>query len=134
GRTERASRPSGCTSCPPPPKGGFLSVLLLRQNVLDDASEDRAVGRVYDGQGLEAQRVERVAKHVNSVVVVAEREVLRPNLGVRAAQVDLAAVADVDVAEVVHGRHRDLEADSLRHAGRAADEKVSYRPGRDQDR
>src|SRR5262245_36577566 len=103
GKTRWSHLSSAGDSLPPPP-------LALCQHVNDRTAEDRAGRRVHDCQGLEAQRVERVAKHVDSVVVVAEREVLRPNLGIRAAQVDLAAVAGVDVAEVVHGRHRDLEA------------------------
>src|SRR5262249_47762844 len=43
------------------------------------------------------------------------------------------AIPGVHVAEVIHGRDRDLEADPLRHAGRTADGEVGDGRGGDRD-
>ena len=50
----------------------------LRQHVDGGTPRDGTVARVHDCEGLEAQRVECVAKDVDLVVVVAEREVGLP--------------------------------------------------------
>src|SRR5262249_52487797 len=90
-----------------PARGGSgPTAAALSQNVHHYAVEDRIIGRVGDLDGLQAQGVRSDGENVGSVVVVAEREVLCPGPGIRAAQVD-----------VVHRRHRAWRAQFERWLG-----------------
>src|SRR5262249_16712907 len=105
-----------------------------RQHVHDKAADYGVIDCVDEGDGLQAERVERVAKDVTAVVVVGEREILGGTRGIRAAEVDCVAIPGDHVTEGVDSCHRDLEANALRDRCRTADREMIHCCRRDRER